>query len=264
MWIVNIALKRPYTFVVLALLILVISPIVILRTPVDIFPNINIPVVSVLWNYGGMNAEEMEERITSVYERVLTTVVNDIDHIESQSLNGIAVVKVFFHPNAKLETAFGQVNLSYSTSAPVGTMDADLLVSLAPGHRPTDDYMRELRERLPREFPGVSFYFLPADIISQILNFGLPAPLDIQIAGLNLEANHAFATDLLRQLKLVPGAVDLRIQQLFDQPNLHIYVDRTKTAESGFTQLDVASSMLVSLSGSFQTAPTFGWIRGAA
>ncbi len=154
---------------------------------------------------------------------------------------------------------YSSINLSYSTSAPVGTMDADLLVSLTPGHRPTDEYVSELRERLPREFPGVSFYFLPADIISQILNFGLPAPLDVQIAGPDLNANHVFATNLFHQLERVPGAVDLRIQQLFDQPELHIYVDRTKTAESGFTQLDVASSMLVSLSGSFQTAPTF-WL----
>src|SRR5437763_5808501 len=112
MWIVRVALNRPYTFIVLAVLILVISPLVIVRTPTDIFPNINIPVVSVIWNYIGLNAEEMEQRITSVYERILTTVVNDIEHIESQTLEGRGVVKVFFHPNAKLETAFAQVAAS--------------------------------------------------------------------------------------------------------------------------------------------------------
>src|SRR5450432_1991954 len=116
MWIVNIALKRPYTFIVLALLILVISPLVILRTPVDILPNINIPVVSLLWTYTGLNAEEMEERVTWVSERVLTTVVNDVDHIESQSVNGIGIIKVFFHPNVSLDAAFGQVA---SASQPV-------------------------------------------------------------------------------------------------------------------------------------------------
>jgi multidrug efflux pump subunit AcrB len=154
---------------------------------------------------------------------------------------------------------YSSINLSYSTSAPIGPMDADILVSLKPGHRPTADYMREMRRQLPLEFPGVAFYFLPADIISQILNFGLPAPIDVQVVGLNVDANRAFADRLLTELKRVPGTTDLRIQQVFDQPKIHLFVDRTKAAQSGFTQLDVASSMLISLSGSFQTTPTF-WL----
>ena len=149
--------------------------------------------------------------------------------------------------------------MSYSTSAPIGTMDADILVTLTEDHRPTDDYVRELRERLPREFPGVLFYFTPADIVSQILNFGLPAPIDIQVVGPNSEASREFATNLLNQLKTVPGTADLRVHQPFDQPKIHINVDRTKAVESGFTQLDVANSTLVSLSGSFQTTPEF-WL----
>src|ERR1019366_4716218 len=116
MWIVNIALKRPYTFVVLALLILVISPLVILRTPVDILPSINIPVVSQLWTYSGLNAEEMEQRITWPGERLLITVVNDIEHIESQTVDGMGIVKVFFHPGVSLDAAFAQVS---SSSQPV-------------------------------------------------------------------------------------------------------------------------------------------------
>ena len=154
---------------------------------------------------------------------------------------------------------YSSVNMSYSTSAPIGTMDADVTVTLAPNHRPTEDYVRELRARLPREFPGVSFYFIPADIVSQILNFGLPAPIDVQVSGPNFEANHQFATNLLEQLRTVPGATDLRVHQVFDQPKLHITVDRTKAEESGYTQLDVASNMLISLSGSFQTTPEF-WL----
>jgi multidrug efflux pump subunit AcrB len=154
---------------------------------------------------------------------------------------------------------YSSINLSYSTSAPIGPMDADILVSLRPGHRPTADYMREMRRQLPLEFPGVAFYFLPADIIGQILNFGLPAPIDVQVVGLNVDANRAFADRLLTELKRVPGTTDLRIQQVFDQPKIHLFVDRTKAAQSGFTQLDVASSMLISLSGSFQTTPTF-WL----
>jgi multidrug efflux pump subunit AcrB len=154
---------------------------------------------------------------------------------------------------------YSSINMSYSTSQPIGTMDADVLVSLTEKHRPTDEYIRELRERLPREFPGVSFYFIPADIVSQILNFGLPAPIDIQIAGQDTEKSREFAASLLDQLKAIPGTTDLRIHQPFDQPKIHITVDRTKAEESGYTQLDVASSALVSLSGSFQTTPEF-WL----
>jgi multidrug efflux pump subunit AcrB len=138
-------------------------------------------------------------------------------------------------------------------------MDADVLVTLKPGHRPSDFYVHELRRKLPREFPGVAFYFLPADIVSQILNFGLPAPIDIQVSGPNLNANHAFATNLLGQLRTVPGAVDLRVHQLFDLPRIQVNVDRTKAIESGYSPLDVANSLLISLSGSFQTQPSY-WL----
>ncbi len=154
---------------------------------------------------------------------------------------------------------YSSINMAYSNSAPIGTMDADVMVTLKSGHRPTDLYVHELRRKLPREFPGVSFYFLPADIVSQILNFGLPAPIDIQVSGLNLNANHAFATNLLSQLRTVPGAVDLRVHQLFDLPRIQVNVDRTKAIESGYSPLDVANSLLISLSGSAQTNPTY-WL----
>jgi multidrug efflux pump subunit AcrB len=110
MWIVRIALTRPYTFIVLALIILILSPVVILRTPTDIFPNIDIPVIAVAWNYSGLNAQELEERLTSVYERILTTAVNDIEHIESQSINGRVIVKIFFQPTADINAAVAQVS----------------------------------------------------------------------------------------------------------------------------------------------------------
>jgi multidrug efflux pump subunit AcrB len=109
MWIVRLALRRPYTFVVVSLLLLLLSPIVILRTPTDIFPNINIPVVSIVWTYTGLDAQQMSDRIVSQTERALTTLVDDIQHIESQSLNGIAVVKVFFQPGADIDKALAQV-----------------------------------------------------------------------------------------------------------------------------------------------------------
>jgi multidrug efflux pump subunit AcrB len=150
-------------------------------------------------------------------------------------------------------------NLSYSNSAPIGPGDADILVELSKKHRPTEEYVHDLRTRLSSDFPGVTFYFLPADMVSQILNFGLPAPIDIQIVGRNLAGDREFADRLMNQLKFVPGTTDLRIQQPFDQPKLHFDIDRTKAQEIGYTQRDVANNLLISLSGSFQTAPSF-WL----
>ena len=154
---------------------------------------------------------------------------------------------------------YSGINLSYSNSAPVGTSDADILVTLSANHRPTDDYVRHLRQELPKQFPGVTFYFLPADMVGQILNFGLPAPIDVQIVGRDLEGNRRFADALLARMRYVPGAADLRIQQPFDEPYLHLRVERTKAEELGFTAHDIAQNLLVSLSGSFQTSPTF-WV----
>jgi len=109
MWIVRLALRRPYTFVVVAMLLLILAPIAILRTPTDIFPNIDIPVVSIIWNYAGLDSQQMSDRIVYQTERALTTLVDNIQHIESNSLNGIAVVKVFFQPNASIDRAIAQV-----------------------------------------------------------------------------------------------------------------------------------------------------------
>ncbi len=154
---------------------------------------------------------------------------------------------------------YSGINLSYSNSAPIGSADADILVSLSTDHRPTDQYVHDLRLSLAERFPGVTFSFLPADIVSQILNFGLPAPIDIQVAGNDLEGDRRYADNVLQRVRGIPGTADLRIQQPFDQPELYIDVDRTKANEIGFTQHDVAQNLLVSLSGSFQTSPTF-WL----
>jgi len=157
---------------------------------------------------------------------------------------------------------YSSINLSYSNSAPIGPEDADIQVELAENHRPTIDYVRDLRRKLPRDFPGVEFYELPVDIVSQILDFGLPAPIDIQVVGRNQVANHQFADELMNKLKFVSGIVDLRIQQPLNYPRLHIDVDRTKASEVGLTQRDVASNLLLSLSGSGQVQPTF-WLDPA-
>jgi len=154
---------------------------------------------------------------------------------------------------------YSGINLSYSTSAPIGPGDADILVSLSEDHHPTADYVQKLRARLTALYPATSFAFLPADIVSQILNFGLPSPLDVQVSGFNIDANRAYANDLLRRMHTIPGLVDLRIQQDFDYPTLNVAVDRSKAALLGLSETDVASDLLVSLSGSSQTTLSF-WI----
>ncbi|HUK34900.1 MAG TPA: efflux RND transporter permease subunit, partial [Vicinamibacterales bacterium] len=158
---------------------------------------------------------------------------------------------------------YSGLNLTYTNSQPVGPQDADIMVSLTADHKPTDQYIHDLRDTLNGRFPGVEFAFIPADIVTQILNFGLPSPIDIQVVGRNLEANHAFATKLETNIAQVPGIVDLRVHQQFNQPILSLDVDRTHAAETGFTQRDVANNLLISLSGSGQTTPTL-WLNPAS
>ena len=152
---------------------------------------------------------------------------------------------------------YSGLNLSYSTSAPIGPADADIQVQLTEDHHPTADYVTKLRTELNRQYPGVTFYVLPVDIVTQILNFGLSAPIDIQVVGPNLYDNRKLAEKMLNEVRYVPGAADARIQQPFDNPNLTVNVDRTRAEEIGLTQANVAQSILVALSGSFQTAPNF-------
>jgi CzcA family heavy metal efflux pump len=151
------------------------------------------------------------------------------------------------------------INLSYSNSAPTSAADGDILITLAEKHGATADYVRKLRAELPRRFPGVSFAFLPADIVTQILNFGSPAPIDVQVSGFRLEDNAVFAQKLLKRIQHVPGVADARIQQALDYPEFDVKVDRSRAQELGISQRDVANDLLVSLTGSFQTNQTF-WL----
>jgi multidrug efflux pump subunit AcrB len=155
---------------------------------------------------------------------------------------------------------FSGIALSYSNSGVIGTGDADILVSLKHDHRPTKEYVRELRLQLNREYPGTMFYFLPADIVSQTLNLGLPAPFDIQVYGRDQVACRAIASRLADKIRSVPGAVDVRVQQPSDQPKLTVNVNREKSVELGLTERDVANSVLLSLSGSGQVQPTY-WLN---
>jgi len=152
---------------------------------------------------------------------------------------------------------YSAMNTQHLNNGTLGAGDGDILVTLKPQHGPTADYVRTLRRNLPRMFPAAEFYTLPADITTQILNFGLPAPIDIQIEGNDAEASKAQADKILAQLRHVPGLVDLRIEQPFDYPTLHVNVDRTKAAQGGYTEQDVSTSVLNTLSGSFQVSPMF-------
>jgi multidrug efflux pump subunit AcrB len=152
------------------------------------------------------------------------------------------------------------INLTYDSASPIGNADADVLVTLNPKHRPTAQYVQTLRTALNSDFPGVTFGFLPADIISQILNFGLPSPIDIQIVGADVNGNRAAAMKLVARLRQVQGLVDLRIQQPDDAPAINIDVDRSKAIKAGFQQRQISQNLLIALSGSSQTSPNF-WLN---
>ncbi len=161
---------------------------------------------------------------------------------------------------------YSSINYMRATSGLIGAGDADILVSLKEKHHPGADYVQQLREKLPREFPGTTFYFLPSDIVTQVLNFGLPAPIDVQIEGADIDGNRVVAAQMLQEIERVPGVADARVQQAFDYPAFDVTVDRTKAAQGGYVQRDIANSMLNSLSGSFQITPMFflNWKNGVS
>jgi multidrug efflux pump subunit AcrB len=171
-------------------------------------------------------------------------------------------------PKQELETMldnigvpYSGINLSYSNSGVIGTSDAEILIALNPEHHhPTAQYIRKLRRQLPASFPGVEFFFQPADIVSQILNFGLPAPVDIQIVGADMRSSYDIGQRIANRLRQIPGAADVHVQQMLSLPTLRLDMDRTRIGEVGFSAQNVAQSVLISLSGSAQTAPDF-WLN---
>jgi CzcA family heavy metal efflux pump len=171
-------------------------------------------------------------------------------------------------PQAQLETILDNIGLpnsginqSYSSNGTIGTGDAEILIALDPEHHtPTADLTRHLRQVLPRRFPGVEFFFQPADIVTQILNFGLPAPLDVQIMGPDMRSNYELGQQIANRMRHVPGSADVHVQQQLSMPTLHLDIDRTRVTQVGLTAQNVAQSVLVSLSGSFQTSPNF-WLN---
>ena len=155
-------------------------------------------------------------------------------------------------------------NLAMGDNVTLGTFDGEILISLSPGHHSTWDYVRELRRRLPQQHPDLTFFFQPADIVGQILNFGLPAPIDVQVAGPlhNLDKNFEFASEIARRIGAIPGATDVHVHQVRDVPMMRVDVDRDRASQMGFTQKDVAHGMLISLSSSFQVGANY-WINPA-
>jgi multidrug efflux pump subunit AcrB len=155
---------------------------------------------------------------------------------------------------------YSGINMAFQNTGTIGPGDGDALISLKQEHDPTSDYVKTLRTVLPQKFPGTTFSFLPADIVSQILNFGLPAPIDVQVVGNNQKANYAYANDLMKKIRRVPGIADARVQQVFNYPQINVDVDRSLAAEVGLTQRDIADSLLITLSGSGQVRPNF-WLN---
>ena len=178
------------------------------------------------------------------------------DHIDSTIRENVPASEVVSIVD-NIGLPYSGLNLSYSTSAPIGPADADIQVQLTKEHHPTAPYVEHLRAVLNTQYPGVTFYVLPVDIVTQILNFGLSAPIDIQVVGPNLLDNRALAERMADEVRYIPGVADVRIQQPFDYPKMTVDVDRTRAESIGLTQKDVATSMLVALSGSFQTSPSF-------
>jgi multidrug efflux pump subunit AcrB len=190
------------------------------------------------------------EETTAIADRI-GTAIHGI--VPSNELDGIV---------SNIGLTVSGINMAYNNSGTIGVADADILISLKPNHAPTDNYIKAMREKLPQQFPGTTFAFLPADIVSQVLNFGVPAPIDLQVAGRDLVANRKYANSLLAKVKEIPGIADARIQQAFQQPTLNVNVDRSLTSLAGLTEKDVATAMLTTLSGSSQSAPTY-WLDPA-
>ena len=189
---------------------------------------------------------ENTARVADEVERVIR------ETIPQQELLGIV-------DNIGLPTS--GINLAYSNSGTIGSFDAEVLVSLEANHHPTEEYVEPLREKLPALFPGTTFFFQPADIVAQILNFGLPAPIDVQIIGNDIRTNFSIAEKVAQQIRQVPGTVDTHVYQLENQPQFLYAVDRNKSNQLGLRERDIASKFLPRSVPAFRRRPIFGWIR---
>ncbi|WP_118183860.1 efflux RND transporter permease subunit [Paraburkholderia phosphatilytica] len=238
------AIAAPRVFIASFLLICIASLALVPFTGRDFFPSVDTGEIRLHVRAPTGTRIEETARLTDQVESTIRSVIPKQDLAAMLDNIGLPI---------------SGINLTYDSSDPIGSEDADVMVTLAAHHRPTAQYVTKLRNTLNQRFPGVTFAFLPADIVSQILNFGLPAPIDIQIVGNKLDANRAVANQLLAKLRGVRGLVDARIQQPGDEPSINVDVDRTKAIEAGLQQRDVSQNLLIALSGSSQTTPNF-WL----
>jgi multidrug efflux pump subunit AcrB len=241
----SLALGRPITFVVGFLLVVVLSFSLEPFLGENFFPLVDSG--QILMHVRAQPGTRIEEtaRLCDLVEQTIRGVVppDQLDNIVDN-----------------IGLPFSGINMAYQNTGTIGPEDADVLISLREDHEPTAGYVKKLRTALPQKFPGTTFSFLPADIVSQILNFGLPAPIDLQVIGPNQEKDYAYATRLLKRVRAVPGIADARIQQVLNYPQINVTVDRSLAGMVGLTQRDVANSLLVTLSGSGQVKPNF-WLN---
>jgi CzcA family heavy metal efflux pump len=239
----SFCLDHAWTFIIMFLLLCFASTPIVLVLGQDFFPGVDAGLIRL--HMRGRVGERIEEtaRECDQVDNLIRTVIppEDLGNV----LDNIGL-------------PYSSLNMSYSNSGTIGTSDAEILVSLKPEHKkPTAEYITELRGKLAESFPGTQFFFQPADIVSQILNFGVPAPIDVQITGRSMQENYALAQQIANKLSLVPGTVDVHVHQMFEQPLLHLDVNRTRAQSVGLSQNDVAQSMLLTLATSFQTNPSF-------
>jgi len=239
------ALENAWLFSACFLLFCVLSTGLVFFLGRDFFPNVD----------AGQIRLHMRAR-TGLRIEESSRLADQINQVIRQTIPDKELVTVLDN----IGLPYSGINLTYSNNGTIGTADGEILVQLKPDRsRPTSVYVDELRRRLPGEFPGVQFFFQPADIVTQILNFGTPAPIDVQIMGNNQAGNYAVGMKLANEMRHIPGAVDVHVQQAFDAPTIYMDIDRTRAQYVGLQARDVAQNVLVSLSSSFQTAPNF-WL----
>jgi len=239
------ALRRPYLFGAIFLGFCIASLLLVPFLGQDFFPDVDAGQMSLhVRAKTGLRIEDM----AALCDKIETQIRQEIPEKEL----GVVIDNIGL--------PYSSINTAYNNNGTVGPADAQIMISLNEGHHATGGYVRKLRKDLPRDFPGTQFFFQPADIVTQILNFGLPSPIDIQIAGRDQNGDAQVASDLSKQLAQVPGAVDVHLQQMYDLPHFDVQVNRTKASQLGFTEQDVTNSLLVALSGSGQVAPTF-WLN---
>ncbi len=232
--------RRAFTLV-LAGLVAVISVMLVKVIGFDLFPSVDAGLMKLHFRAPSGTRIEVTDALTAQVEKRIRSV---IPAKEIKTINDMIGIPIYF-------------NLAFVSTENIGEMDTEILISLNPKHRPTVGYMRKLREVLPRDFPGSQFWFEPADIVTQVLNFGLAAPIDVQVEGNDLNRSSEYAQKLKDEMEEVPGTADVHIAQVLDYPTLKVDVDRVRAAQLGLSQRDVANSMLVSLSSSSLVAPNF-------